>query len=296
MSSPKKHHFVPCAYLDRFSEPDTDFLHVYSKRAGMWRRQIAKKIMVRNGYYKQRWVPDGVDENILEKSLGAYLEPRGLGSLRLLVDAPNKLTVDDVFNIINYIEFQRIRVPRQAEAAKVLAKSYLEHLMMSDKNDRRLLEGNYVEIKDAFRFEFMRMASGQIGPYLSRMVWEVVEAQEGSFFITSDSPVVLVNEGVVPPGEPGIALYGSIVLFSLDSKHLLILKHPEYISGEKGAMERLPQWLDYEDNIKIISGGVIGSDAVNYFCSVFYQSSLDEVAGCSKRCIDIAVGRTTTGR
>ncbi|PFG11416.1 DUF4238 domain-containing protein [Marinobacter sp. LV10MA510-1] len=115
MSSPKRHHFVPRAYLEGFKEPNSDFLNIYSKRSGLWRRQKANQVMVRNKYYCQSWVPDNVDENILEKGLGNELEPKGLSSLKRLVENPSQLTDDDTANIIAYIEFQRIRVPRQAD-------------------------------------------------------------------------------------------------------------------------------------------------------------------------------------
>jgi hypothetical protein len=84
MSNPKRHHFVPESYLNGFTEEKTGFLHIYSKRSGLWRRQKPKQVMVRNKYYRQEWAPDGVDKNILEKTIGFTTEPKGLSSLRKL--------------------------------------------------------------------------------------------------------------------------------------------------------------------------------------------------------------------
>jgi hypothetical protein len=252
--------------------------------------------MVRNKYYRQSWVPDGVDENVLEKSLGNELEPKGLNSLKRLVDCPDELTDDDTANIIAYIEFQRIRVPRQADETMRLAKLAVETMVMGEPGGREVLETHEVSIKDSFRFDFMRMVSGNIGPYLARMIWEVVEAPEGSCFITSDSPVSFWNQDFMPPLEPGIALYGTVVFFPLDSKHLLILRHPEYMDGEKGASEALPKDLDYEDGrIELRRGIVWDKEAVDHHRWIMYMLSQDTIAGCSKTCIDAAVGKETSG-
>jgi len=96
--------------------------------------------MVRNKYYAQSWVPDGVDENVLEKSLGNELEPKGLKSLERLVNNPDQLTDDDTANIIAYIEFQRIRVPRQADEAMRLAKLAIETMVMENPGGKEVLE------------------------------------------------------------------------------------------------------------------------------------------------------------
>tara|TARA_R110002074_G_C12386693_1_gene652899 strand:- start:114 stop:1019 length:906 start_codon:yes stop_codon:yes gene_type:complete len=296
MSSPKRHHFVPRAYLEGFKESDSGFLNIYSKRSGLWRRQKANQVMVRNKYYCQSWVPDNIDENILEKSLGNALEPKGLNSLKRLVENPSQLTDDDTANIIAYIEFQRIRVPRQADEAMRLAKLTIETMIMGKPEGKEVLGTHQVSINDSFRFDFMKTVSGNIGPYLGRMIWEVVEAPEGSCFVTSDSPVSFWNEDFMPPLEPGIALYGTIVFFPLDSKHLLILRHPEYMDGEKSASEKLPRNLDYEDGeIEVRRGIVWDKEAVDHHCWIMYMLSQDTIAGCSKACIDNAVGQETSG-
>ncbi|GBO90526.1 hypothetical protein MSSD14B_41940 [Marinobacter salsuginis] len=252
--------------------------------------------MVRNKYYCQDWAPDGVDQNILEKALGNVLEPRGLSALKRLVKCPAEMEAEDTANIVAYLELQRIRVPRQADEAKRLAELAIETMTMNDPRGRRILQTHKVVMEDSFRIEFMRMMTGNIAPYLGRMVWEVVEAPEGSFFITSDSPVSFWNKDFVPPAEAGVALYGTIVFFPLDAKHLLIMSHPEYKRGEKTASERLPHDLEFKDgHIEIDIGRVLNRDAVANHCSVMYMLSQDLIAGCSKECIDAAVGEETVG-
>ena len=296
MSAPKRHHFVPKSYLERFKEPDSHFLNLYSKRSGLWRRQKPDQVMVRNKYYRQNWAPDGVDPNILEKKLGEELEPKGLESLQRLVSESEELSDDDTANIIAFIEFQRIRVPRQADEAMRLAKLAIETEILADEENRDMLTANQVVIKDSFRFEFMREVSGRIGPYLSRMLWEIVQAPDGSNFITSDSPVCYFNEDFIPPREPGLGLYGTMVFFPLDPKHLLILRHPEYMRGEKKASDTLPRDIDYEDgHIELRRGTVWEKDVVDHFCWVIFTLSQDLIAGCSKESIDKAVKKETSG-
>lgn len=102
-----------------------------------------------------------------------------------------------------------------------------------------ILTGNFeLTMKDSARFDYMRMSIGAIHPWLARMEWEVVESQEGSFFITSDSPVSFYNPKAPPPAEAGIGLAGTIVFFPLSSRKLLVLRHPE--CRTKPALLELP--------------------------------------------------------
>ena len=80
MGRQKQHHFVPEWYLREFSDND-GFLHVFDKQSGLWRRQRPRKIMRRNGYYSQEWVPEGIDPNILENRFGQYYAHGGSSQL-----------------------------------------------------------------------------------------------------------------------------------------------------------------------------------------------------------------------
>ena len=51
-----------------------------------------------------------------------------------------------------------------------------------------------IELNDSYRFNVMKILSRQLSPYFARMVWEIGKAEEGSSFITSDSPVSFVNK------------------------------------------------------------------------------------------------------
>ncbi|MGK2942827.1 MAG: DUF4238 domain-containing protein [Immundisolibacter sp.] len=296
MSTPKRHHFVPESYLTGFSEEESGFLNIYSKRSGLWRRQKPKQVMVRNNYYRQHWVPDGVDKNILEKRVGQQLEPQGLASLRKVVAEPELATDDDSANILAYIEFQRFRVPRQADMAKEIVRTALTTLLMQDAEGCEALRQNRINVNDSIRFKFLRLAIGRLTPYMSRMLWDIVQAEDGASFITSDSPVTFMNVDFPPPAEAGIALYGTIVLFPIDSKHMIVMRHPEFIWGEKGASERLPREHEIEEGVIEIRRNIVWDrQAVNNHNWLIFQLSQDLIVGCCKETIDAVVGMVTRG-
>ena len=74
--------------------------------------------MTVNYYYRQEWVPSGVDPNILEKTLGEWLEKDAKESIDRLIHEPSTLTAQDTATLLVYLEVQRIRVPRQSDMAK----------------------------------------------------------------------------------------------------------------------------------------------------------------------------------
>lgn len=287
---------MPEAYLGRFAEPDTGFLNLYSRRSDHWRRQKPKQVMVRNKYYHQSWAPDGVDKNVLEKRLGNELEPRGLNVLDKLVKTPNDLTDQDLADLLTYLEFQRIRVPRQADLAKELAKTALTMEMMKTREGRAALAIGKIVIEDSFRFDFMRNVIGSMSPYMSRMEWELVKAPDGSSFITSDSPVSFVNVDFPPPVEAGIGLYGTVAIFPVDAEHMLVLRHPEYMRNEKGASERLPKGLDHEDGVIALTTSTVWDkkmvESHNWF---MYQLAQDVIVGRDKGVLEAAIGKPLVG-
>ena len=120
MSTPKKHHFVPKWYLRRFSDP-SGFLHVLDRNNGAYRKQKPEKLMCIGNYYRQAWAPQDIDPNILERRLGAVIEPNAQKAFDKLLQGGSELTDDDTAAIVVYLEFQHLRVPRQARSAMPLA-------------------------------------------------------------------------------------------------------------------------------------------------------------------------------
>jgi len=180
-----------------------------------------------DGYYRQSWAPSNIDPNILENRLGCGIESDVAPVIDRLIQAPETLTGDEAATLSAYLELQRIRVPRQAAwAMNLMRRDILEQI---GPELRKKLKDNRLQLimKDAARFDFMRSALGTLHPWFGRMEWEVVEAVQGSAFITTDSPVSFLNQKFVPPDEAGIGLAGTLVFFPLSSRKLLLMRHPE---------------------------------------------------------------------
>ncbi len=291
MSNPKRHHFIPRWYLKNFADINSGFLHLYDKRKSEFRRQKPEQVMTVNNYYKQSWVAKGVDKNILEKTL-SVIEHHAKKAFEKLIYNPKSLTDDDTSSMLIYLELQRIRVPRQAKVVNEQFKAMLTRFALNDKETASALANGKVEIevKDSFRFEFMKKIIGNISPYFSRMVWDMVSAPYGYSFVTSDSPVSFFNIEKVPPLEPGIALVGTIVLFPLSSKHLLTLRHPEYVEdSELPPLTQLEKVEIQDGFIEINHGTEWTKEHVNKTNCVMLELSEDIIVANSREVLESAV-------
>ena len=256
-NDPKKHHFIPSSYLARFTNT-SGFLHVFDRKAcDQWRRQQPKEVMHIRNYYRQEWAPAGVDQNIFEKSLGEWLESTAKNAIDCLILAPSNLTEQDFAMFLVYLELQRLRVPRQAKMAMVLMRDTILRFAPPDIIADIHAGKFQLTMKKSARFDYMRMMVGQLHPWFSRMEWTVIEAEKGSAFVTTDSPLSLFNVGCPPPAEAGMALAGTRVLFPLDSRHLLVMRHPEYRKNSGcSPLKILPDPIRGDGLVSVISGKV----------------------------------------
>jgi hypothetical protein len=276
MSKPKKHHFVPRWYLKRFTDAN-GYLAVLDRRTSTLRRQRPENVMTITHYYRQLWTPAGIDPNILEKSLGATLEHDAKSAIELLLSAPQTLNDQHMADILTFLELQRFRVPRQAAHAKKLVQSTI-FMHCPPKVQKAILTGSLqIRVKDSFRFEYMRMLIGSLNPWFGRMKWEVIKADVGASFITTDSPVSFCNVDFLPPAEAGIGLAGTMVLYPLDSEHLLIMRHPEHTSRHGSASKLLPDPEEVDGVVEVTSGTIWKRERVKKINQVMYQLA-DRVA------------------
>jgi hypothetical protein len=269
----KMHHFVPCSYLARFADND-GFLHVYDRRTRIFRRQRPKQVMKINSYYRQEWAPEGVDPNILEMRLGEKLESEAKGIIDRLTETPSQLTDEDIGNLLVYMELQRIRVPRQAATAKGLLHTTLLRMVPPIVTKSIAFGEARFRIKDSFRFDYMRMMIGKLSPWFEKMHWEVYAAVDGASFITTDSPVSFYNPSIMPPAEAGIGLAGTMILFPLSSRHILIMRHPEYSNGSvTSPLDLLPTPTHEDGQLPIIHGTTWNREKVDKFNWLMAQLS-----------------------
>lgn len=222
----KGHHYVPSSYLGRFADSE-GFLNVWDRPRSQLRRQRPAEVMKIRYYYRQPWAPQGIDPNIMETALGQDLEGKATDAIDRLINDPTSLDDHDTATLLVYLEFQRIRVPRQAETAKHLMRETILRLAPTSIS-KSIQDGKMLlTMKESARFDYMRWMNGNLHSWFARMEWEVIEAEEGTAFITTDSPVSFYNPECPPPAEAGIALAGTKIFFSLSSRTLLLMRHPE---------------------------------------------------------------------
>lgn len=252
----KKNHYVPRSYLNRFTDLK-GFLHIFDRHTQKWRWERPEKVMHIRYYYRQEWAPLGTDQDLIEKSVSEWLENSAAIVIDRLISPPLELTEEDIANFIVYLEFQRIRVPRQIEMGKRLMRDLILRLGPHDVTKDVRAGKLRLEMKRSAGFIYMKEMIGQFHPWLFRMKWEVIKAEEGAKFLTTDSPLSLWNAACLPPAEPGIGLLGTVVLFPLSSQYLLIMRHPEYHKKTRGSsLEVLPEPSRDEVLLPVTTGRV----------------------------------------
>jgi Protein of unknown function (DUF4238) len=227
----------------------------------------------------------------MESMLGEWLEPKAKGAIDRLIGAPAHLTDQEIANLQTYMELQRIRVPRQAATAKALIRNTFLR-MAPPAAAKAIASGEFqLEIKDAARFDYMRILVGSLSPWFGQMEWEVFAAEDGASFITTDSPVSFYNPFVPPPAEPGIGLAGTVVFFPLSSRHTLLMRHPEYKNRSfTSPLELLPTPSHEDGVIQITHGAVWNQQLVDNFNRKMARLSFQLIVASSpnilSRCTD----------
>jgi hypothetical protein len=249
--------------LEKFADPVTGFLHIYDKTAQRWRRQKPEKVMCINNYYRQNHAPLGIDPYIFEKGLGGNIEPNATIALKKLLSRPPNFTVEDTAAMIMYLAIQYLRVPRQAEMAKEMLMKFLLLSAPSEILEAMMRKRISITVRDEFRFDFIRISIDTYSRYLDRMELEVIEAEKGCYFLTTDSPVSLFNSALLPPLEAALHLVGTLVFFPLDSQHLLLLRHPESREPHHNPVERVPEPQCEDGEITVHYGRVLTENQVN---------------------------------
>lgn len=246
---------------------------------------------IRN-YYRQEWAPEGVNQNIFENTLGDWLESVAKTAIDCLILAPSELTEQEIAMLLVYLELQRVRVPRQAKMAMLLMRDALLSLVSPDIIADIHAGGLQLTMKKSARFDYMRNMVGQFHPWFSRMEWEVIEAEKGSAFITTDSPVSFYNVNCRPPSEAGIALAGTMVLFPLDSHHLLVMRHSEYRKDpDRSPLKVLPDPIRGDGLLSVINGKVWRRELVANHNKVMVLLSDQLIVGESKEVLEQCIAQ-----
>lgn len=284
-----KHHFVPKWYLKGFVNKQKRLI-VYDIKKEQWREQIPRNVMSISGYYRQDWAPPGIDPDVFEKAL-ARMEDDAKYAFDTLLKNAGGLTQEELAAILVFMEFQWMRVPRQAAISKEFMEKWVKNFIASQMPDvHAAVQSNRIRINVKDRqahFLFIKATNQSLAPYLMRMEWEIISAPQGVSFVTTDSPVTLYNPGAPPPNQPGIGLVGSHVLFPLSSRYLLVLSHPEFTKNPMiSPTERLPRLsLPEEGIISITSGREYPAEGVHATNKIMIALANDIVVGNDREMI-----------
>lgn len=283
MNEPRRHHYVPQWYLDRFTD-SRGFLQVYDTHANTWRTQRPNKVMRINDYYRQSWAPEGTDPVGLERFLGAELEPLGQQAIDKALLGKGALDAVESAALLTYIEFQWMRVPRQAQRIKARLHAFVLEHAPQDIRDAVASGRLRIHIEDFVRFDFFRKAMSTLSPYFMAMSWAVIESDGEMPFITTDSPVHFFNAAVPPPAEPGLAQAGTDVVFPLTPERLLVMRHPDYDSGRLEALDTITDLPD-DVHIRVSRGRQMNREQVIRMNYVMLMLSHRTVVSSSKQAI-----------
>jgi len=234
MAVPRCHHFVPRFYLDRFTDEE-GYLFVLDLQGGrIWRQKPQKVFRVRD-YYKVEETKTGADPYAFEKLLAETIESHAKIAMSKIPDDLASMTDEDWAYMMIFLEWQRMRVPRQINAFRALEYRWLTAWSQRIPEVAEAMREGKIRlvIKEDYKFHLFKdiLAEGLFTKYFSRMTWQIITTSSDRSFITSDSPVCFLKRRSPPPFEAGIGHPDTQVGFPLSPTCLLRLRHPEYSSG-----------------------------------------------------------------
>jgi hypothetical protein len=239
----KKHHYVPVAYLGRFTD-EAGYLRVYRKDAPASPLRLKPESTgFRNHYYSQPKPDGGQDNNALEDKF-SEVESRW-PPLAQKVARGERLTPHDASELFEFMGLQRVRVP----AARDMIEAMLAHLVMLEARDMHqrgelpplpeghpdLLEKIAVSIDPHKSIHAMTGLMRALAPIFDSIGLEILHNETSVSFITSDNPVAIFDPDVPEKSLRPYVLNPSLkaveTLFPIDPRTMVrghTSLHPEF--------------------------------------------------------------------
>lgn len=219
MATPKRHHYLPLFYLNRFTRSGK--LWVYDRHEDIYRRQTPENTAVIGHYYSFR-TPTGEKNTELEAIL-SQMESVATNVIAK-ADARSDISAQEKADLAYFIAWLFARVPEFQEThdqvwehlLKVLARQMFATVEDTTRLFEHPTEGERPHLtaeelhafihSDDYTLSMHRhlslMHSIQVAQemwkYFAQMTWMFVHPEAGSEFITSDAPFCLL-----PPLEKG---------------------------------------------------------------------------------------------
>lgn len=228
---PHNHHVVPVFYLAGFTDDGTaeGNLHVIdTTRLKSW--DCKPKNAARQRDFHEIDIGSDRDPMVVEKTL-AYFESKWSTVLRSVLDQRSLPTDDSFGDLMMFIAFMAVRVPRIRETIS----NFLEEVQRKEEFARKWLEkqGQQVELTpnndfDTFdqtwHVQQMIQMAIELGPQLSLRPWNLWIAEDQSpDLICSDSPAIPTWAiPIVGPYSPGFGTVNTVVSVPLSKRVALV--------------------------------------------------------------------------
>ncbi|HEX8817536.1 MAG TPA: DUF4238 domain-containing protein [Terriglobales bacterium] len=226
MADPKAQHYVPKFYLKGFTDK-SGVLWVCEKHKPI-RSSKPKEEANRPDYYTH---VSGEKRNEMAEDILKELESRAAPIIRKLANPQYLLTPENAAQVIMFVAFQFARVPSWREHLDRMASDLMMNHLRKEAGDKEKFYQTCAEIENsngkklgldfeelrqdviqkrfdiqqstAFNLGSMVTSAAGIAKELATWGYEGLYAPEGSFFVTSDSPVYTVQ-----PDGNGMASIG----------------------------------------------------------------------------------------
>ena len=260
MSEPKRHHYLPQFYLNRFTD-NKGLLWVFDRDTKEYRQQSSKNTMLQCHYYTFR-DKDGKKHTEIEKFF-SIIEGRTKPIIEK-VDDKQKITAEEKEILATFISFQKTRVPdfekKTNEAHEKMIKKMNQLMFSSKKRVESQFKKyerdtgkkinmsseefmNFVQ-NDKYYIKFPREHSIKLMlnlgkdfiMYFIQMNWLFLWVSPKTSFMTSDNPFMLLPPADYNPNSPygiGIITAGAKKIIPLSQKTCLVMgDHGGEISGK----------------------------------------------------------------
>lgn len=243
MQQTKRHHFVPKAYLKRFSDERGRVL-VYRKDGPAAPLHVVPDATQFRGYYYSQPTPDGGQDNNKLEQLFSEVEtewPETIAKLERRQDANDRLE-----NILQFMSLQRVRVPAARDVAEaVLAQTVKDTLsMMLNEGKLPALPAGLEDLPkrvqvsiDPHRSIHAMVAMMQGMEKLCSMLgFAVIHNATARPFLTSDNPVLWFDPSVPFAKQRPYTIDpdgGAVLLFFPLSPTLVLVGSTDYTETYK---------------------------------------------------------------
>ena len=240
-STPRRHHYVPRFYLDRFAD-QKGRLRAFDRRRGTIITTSSEAVAVERDFYR---LPDatGLPATLLEETLSA-LESEAAAAIRAVV-TEGKVSDSHREALVPHIALQLLRTRYHRNSTRAVTE-WMATVEAQVNLNRRMLDGDFESECDRALAErvLRQLAKGELVVGLQeeellgwsfrslemfvaalRSAWNwVVVVLTSPRLITSDNPICFLGEPELGSPASNVGVMNALeIWFPLDPRHALVL-------------------------------------------------------------------------